>query len=642
MKTTKNIGRILYVPPRGIGDLVFSLPLLHSLHSALPLAAIEISIPKRDSIKQMMDLIGFVGPADAYLPTPSEDPLAEERWKASQAGDNKRKYAAEKAIFEKYLAGKSYDLALVAKPFRISGLDCLQVSRKDLETMGFDWKNAHMVDGFSAFATYIGIPVIQSFNLDIDRAAKVKLSDGSAPGIKSPYVIFNLGASANKRKWNPDYYAKVAKWLIKNNHMPILVGTGDEYQDSQRISDGLEGVLNLVPQADTAIDLRNFAVLAANSSAVISGDTGFLHLADAVGAKVIGLYGTACPRKTGPYNNQHNVISRYDGDKNLQNITPQEVLKGLRGSYNMVSENMPFIPETPKIVVVGATAPTISYERADGIDVGYAIRKFLEGRKGSVFTGGVDGIGSDVYAGVLKYCIAEQTRTGKPVDDRFFVVIPDTVEYFKSYGALADVSINPSVDIKTNPLKNRRGIRNWFASLRSNRQIKPIKDVSPLDYTLPLKDTRVVEKVEPQKPFLLPYEVSSIYELLSVLSSKGRLDVVRSGKNMFERREGLAQIADIFVVLNGGPGTSHEVHEGLKHGKKIITLPYTGGTAGTLADVKEGKIQVAETYDEDDSGYGYRFSAFKPLDFSSFNPDLIEIANSVEEMIGKLEQILSK
>lgn len=323
--------KILYVPPRGIGDLVFSLPLLHSLHGAFPTAQIEIPIPDREALKQMIDLIGFVKPSEVFLPKPSDDPLAAERWAASQAGNSERRYAAEKRIFEKYLAGRSYDLAIVAKPFAIQSVKSPQITRKDLELTGFDWKKAHMVDGFSAFASCMGIPVSDKFDLMFDRNADLKLSTGASLHLDAPYVVFNLGASGNNRKWPSERYAEISVWLNGNRFRSVLVGTPDEHALAQHIERMGSGLVNLVSPRGCSLDLRNYAILASHSQAVIGIDSGFLHLADATGVPVVGLYGPSNPEKTGPYHNRQNVVSTFKIDKTMEGIRSAEVINKLEG-----------------------------------------------------------------------------------------------------------------------------------------------------------------------------------------------------------------------------------------------------------------------------------------------------------------------
>ena len=322
--------KLLYVPPRGIGDLVFSLPLLHSLRSAMTSATkIEIPIPNRDSLKQTLDLIGLASPCDVFLPTPSEDPLAEERWEASQEGDSIKRYAAEKKIFEKYLAGKFYDLAIVAKPFKINSVIAPQISRKDLENAGFDWRKAHMVDGFLAFATYMGIPALTKFDLNFDKTERVNLRDGRSVEISEPYILFNLGASGDSKKLPAGTYAEVSKWLGQKGFSSILIGTSQEHPEAVEIETLGENIVNLVSQEGLNLDLKNYATLAAQSKGVVGGDSGLLHLADAVGVPVIGLYGPTNPAKFGPYNNLSRVVSRYDSDKDMNNISSDIVISKL-------------------------------------------------------------------------------------------------------------------------------------------------------------------------------------------------------------------------------------------------------------------------------------------------------------------------
>lgn len=72
--------------------------------------------------------------------------------------------------------------------------------------------------------------------------------------------------------------------------------------------------------------LRELAQLLKTASLVIGGDTGPLHLADALGTKVIGLYGPTNPRRNGPYSQLQRCISTYDTTKTMDAIEVDDVM----------------------------------------------------------------------------------------------------------------------------------------------------------------------------------------------------------------------------------------------------------------------------------------------------------------------------
>ncbi|MBN2052339.1 glycosyltransferase family 9 protein [Candidatus Woesearchaeota archaeon] len=323
------IKKILYTPPRGIGDMVFSIPLLHTLHDAFPGAIIEIPIPNRQPLRDLMRMVGsYVRECDVHLPKPSQDPLAYARWQASVNGDPKKKFECEKKIFDKYLVGRSYDLVIVPKQFTIDTIvTAKQVSKLDTQKAGLDAGSLHMVDGFMAFADLLGIPKNLSFDLAIDYKKQPVLMNGTPIGPRSNYVIINLGASDAKKKCKPETYDDVADWCQNHGLEVVLVGSGEEYSDSQRIRSDI----NTVPKQGFSIDLINYAILASKARCVISADTGLLHLADATGTKVLGLYGATDPRKFAPYHNQDLIINRYCLDKDVRNISSQDIITVLEG-----------------------------------------------------------------------------------------------------------------------------------------------------------------------------------------------------------------------------------------------------------------------------------------------------------------------
>lgn len=73
-------------------------------------------------------------------------------------------------------------------------------------------------------------------------------------------------------------------------------------------------------------NLRQLAWILSRAKLVIGGDTGPLHLADALGAKVVGLYGPTNPRRNGPYYQLENVVDHFSTTKLMESITVSEVM----------------------------------------------------------------------------------------------------------------------------------------------------------------------------------------------------------------------------------------------------------------------------------------------------------------------------
>jgi heptosyltransferase-1 len=78
-----------------------------------------------------------------------------------------------------------------------------------------------------------------------------------------------------------------------------------------------------------ATNLRELASVLEKAQLVIGADTGPLHLADALGTKVIGLYGPTDPRRNGPHGQLERVIDRFRSTKSMDSISVEDVMKTL-------------------------------------------------------------------------------------------------------------------------------------------------------------------------------------------------------------------------------------------------------------------------------------------------------------------------
>lgn len=116
-------------------------------------------------------------------------------------------------------------------------------------------------------------------------------------------AIINPGAGWRSKQWPADRFAAVARGLARRDGVSSVVVWGGEAEKAvaQQIVAEAPGAAILAPQT-TLQDLGELARLA---RVFLSGDTGPLHLAAAVGTPCVGLFGPVPGSRNGPYGRQH-------------------------------------------------------------------------------------------------------------------------------------------------------------------------------------------------------------------------------------------------------------------------------------------------------------------------------------------------
>ena len=104
------------------------------------------------------------------------------------------------------------------------------------------------------------------------------------------------------------YFAEVARGLAKRHQLPSIVLWGPGEQPlAQAVVDASDGSATLSPKTDVA-DLVSLIKAAA---LMISGDTGPMHIAGAVGTPVVGVFGPTNPARNGPWSDADLSASRF-------------------------------------------------------------------------------------------------------------------------------------------------------------------------------------------------------------------------------------------------------------------------------------------------------------------------------------------
>lgn len=123
------------------------------------------------------------------------------------------------------------------------------------------------------------------------------------------YAIINPGAAWPNKQWPPARFGAVAHFLRRTFDLPsvVLWGPGEQPLAAAVVA-ASDGAAIEAPPTSIA-DL--FAISRA-AALLLSGDTGPLHVAAAVGTPIVGIYGPTDPARNGPWDPRDLCVSRFD------------------------------------------------------------------------------------------------------------------------------------------------------------------------------------------------------------------------------------------------------------------------------------------------------------------------------------------
>lgn len=122
-------------------------------------------------------------------------------------------------------------------------------------------------------------------------------------------VGINHGAAFGPAKrWFPDRYAKLADELVKKYQVKILIFGGQ--QDCNTSKEILSLMKSRAVDFTGKINLRELAALIAKCNVFITNDTGPMHIAAAVGTRVVAIFGSSDPVRTSPWGKGHIIVKK--------------------------------------------------------------------------------------------------------------------------------------------------------------------------------------------------------------------------------------------------------------------------------------------------------------------------------------------
>jgi lipopolysaccharide heptosyltransferase II len=285
--------KILLIRPGGIGDTVLLAPVVTELNKRFPGVVIDVLAEKRNSA--------------VFSLTPALRKIFH--------------YDKPAELLSTIL--RSYDLVIDTEQWhrlsavvaRLTGAPFLTGyatnERKKLFTHSVPYSHDdYEVDSFF----HLLKPLLGDVEWDrsvpflaISQELKDKAASLLLPLARQKIIAFFPGSSIKERKWGNDRFHECAMLLSKRNYAIVVVGGKDDVKAGAEIVHGLANSLNL----SGTLSLPETAAVLNESSVLITGDSGIMHIGYGLGKKIVALFGPGRAKKWAPRGPNCVVINKH-------------------------------------------------------------------------------------------------------------------------------------------------------------------------------------------------------------------------------------------------------------------------------------------------------------------------------------------
>jgi lipopolysaccharide heptosyltransferase I len=313
------VTRILIVRLSALGDIIHALPAAAALRQAFPQARLDWVVDARH--RAILELVPAIDRRFVISTKPA-------RAGGRDAGQADGVFAGAGGLLRLIgeLRRRRYDVALdlqgllksavIARSSgaaRVIGFAVGQLRERAARffyTETHESPGRHVIQKNLSLLAALGVEgAAIEFPLQVPASPIVDLvRDQLGLGRDGRFALVNAGAAWPNKRWPPALFGEVAAALGARHGLRsvVLWGPGEEALAAEVVSASQGAAV-----ASPGTTIAELVSLSAAAALMVSGDTGPLHIAAAVGTPLVGIFGPTNPERNGPFAAGDISVSRF-------------------------------------------------------------------------------------------------------------------------------------------------------------------------------------------------------------------------------------------------------------------------------------------------------------------------------------------
>jgi len=307
----ENINRILIIRLDLIGDVLFSVPAIRNTRQRFPEARLDILVaPNTAPLLAECPYVNNVYTLDAHTLTHLPGILSLDHWRQAWRVIRALRARRYDLCLSLYGVPAATVSLLTGAPHRAGFADEAPPSSFTLPATGSRLpQDRHEVHCSLAVAQAAGAaPTPDHMEAWVSAPDRAWASENMSADNEIHWVACGHGARNGYAKiWPQRHWIGLIDQLHRAGYRAVLVGGPDESAEARQIAQACENTPLVLTGKTT---LGQLAAVLEQSALMVGSDSGPLHLAVALGTRVVGLYGPTNWTRYGPFN-QPDAVRRH-------------------------------------------------------------------------------------------------------------------------------------------------------------------------------------------------------------------------------------------------------------------------------------------------------------------------------------------